>query len=277
VRGTVVAEARQRQDKGWQVAIDPRFAARRKEVRRRSSRTKHLVVGTAALLSLLAAGAWPVLHSRLFSARVLSVVGAGHTGTAAVLRVAGLSDHPPMIDVHAGAAAAAIEALPWVQRATVSLEWPDGVRVRVTERSAVALVADGSRYAEVDRTGRVLAVLDSAPAGLVRLSVTEVPGVPGSTLRTGRAALAVAAALPPVLRPLVTTVADGPDGGVDLALSDGVGVVFGTPTQLPAKFEDVASLVAGAHLGTGSVLDVSVPAFPALTPPKAATGPTPSG
>jgi cell division protein FtsQ len=269
MRGTVVAEARQRQDDHWHVAIDPRFEDRRKAVRRQSSRTKRVVVTVVAVLSLLAAGAWPLLHSGLFSARVLRVVGAEHTGAPAVLRAAGLAGHPPMIDVHAGAAAAAIDALPWVKSASVALQWPDGVTVRIVERQPVAVLSDGSASAEVDRTGRVLAVVDAPPPGLVRLQTTATPGPPGSTLHTGRAALLVAAAVPVALDPLVTTVAAAPNGGVDLALEGGVGVLFGTPTQMPAKFEDIASLVAGAHLAPGSVVDVSVPAFPAVTPPPA--------
>jgi hypothetical protein len=50
-------------------------------------------------------------------------------------------------------------------------------------------------------------------------------------------------------------------------------VVFGTATQLPEKFEDVASLLAGAALSPGSVIDVSVPDSPVVTPPKATTSP----
>lgn len=265
--GTVVAEARQRKDKSFAVAIDPRVAERRKQVAKKRSRPRRVLVIALAVVSLLAAAAWPLLHSRLFSARALRVLGAEHTGSAAVLAAAGLADHPPMIDVHAGAAAARIDALPWVRHASVSLHWPDGVVVRVVERRAVAVVADGSGQAEVDATGRVLAVVGSAPGGLVRLDGVGVPGAPGTTLERGRGALLVASALPVALRGLLSAVAPAPGGSVDLALSDGVGVLFGAPSQLSEKFEDVASLVVGARPAAGSVLDVSVPAFPSLTPP----------
>jgi len=265
-RTGVLAEARESPGQRWQVAIDPRLAARRRAVRRRHTRGRRVLVAAVVVVSLLAAATWPLLHSRLFSARVLSVVGAHHTPVGAVLAAAGLAGHPPLLDVDAGAAAARVARLAWVRSARVELHWPDAVVVVVHERVPVAELALGRRWAEVDRTGRVLAVVDAAP-GLVRLVGVRSSGRPGSTVARARGALTVAGALPSALRPLVDAVGEGA-GGVDLALGDGVGVLMGSPTQLPAKFEDVASVVAGASPPPGSILDVSVPAFPTLTPPR---------
>jgi len=248
----------------------PRVAARRVAVERRHSRRKMVVLITLAVISILAAALWPLAHSRFLSARVLRVEGNRHTPTAVVLSAAGLSGHPPMIDVNAGADARAIEALPWVASATVHTQWPDGVVVHVSERRAVAVVAVGHGVAVLDRTGRVLADVGSAPVGLVRLQSVGSPGVPGTTIKRAAGCLSVAAALPPAFAGLVQAVSPSPGGGVDLALSNGVGVILGPPTQLPAKFEDVASLLAGAALPVGSVIDVSVPPSPAVSPPRGA-------
>ncbi len=244
--------------------IDPRLDERRRAVRRRHSRRRRLFVGCACVVTLFAAGAWPLLHSRLFAADHLVVTGNHHTPTPVVLAAAGLSTHPPLLDVHAGAAARAIEALPWVERATVSVHWPDGVSVALTERPAVAVVADGTGWAELDPTGRVLAVLPAAPAGLPHLVGLRSPGAPGSTLGAARPLLTVASQLPPAFKSEVQEVSPSPGGGVDLSLTGQVGVVFGAPTQLPSKFEDIASLLAGASLGPGDVLDVSVPDSPVV-------------
>ncbi len=226
---------------------------------------------------VLGASAWPLSRSRFLSATVVRVVGNDHTSVAAVLDASGLATHPPMIDVNAASAARRIEALPWVASARVALSWPDGVVVTVTERTAVAVVADGSvGWAELDSTGRVLATLPSAPSDLVHLVSTSPPGAPGTTLGAAGPSLAVAAALPVAFKAMVTAVSPSPGGGVDLALSDGIGVVFGTATQLPAKFEDVASLLAGAGLGSGSVIDVSVPDSPVVTSEASSSG-SPSG
>jgi len=226
-----------------------------------------IVVGLAAL-------AWPLTHSRYLSATVVRVAGTGETSVAAVLDASGLATHPPMVDVDAGSAAARIEALPWVASARVDLEWPDGVLVTVTERTAVAVVADGpGSFAELDATGRVLAVVSGQPPSLVAVVTTARPGAPGTTFASAEPSLVVAAALPAAFRSLVQAVSPSAGAAVDLSLAGGLGVVFGTATQLPEKFEDVASLLAGAALSPGSVIDVSVPDSPVVTPPKATTSP----
>jgi cell division protein FtsQ len=245
----------------------PKVAARRRAVRAHASRRKRVALIVLAILSVFASVSWPLLHSRFFSARVLTVVGSRHASTAAVLAAAGLAGHPPMMDGRAGAAARAVEALPWVKTAAVALHWPDGAAVTVRERRAVAVVAAGSRWAELDPTGRVLAIVAAPPAGLARLVSVGPPGAPGTTLAHAEGPLEVAASLPVALASLVTAVSPSKGGGVDLALSDGVGVVLGAPTQLPAKFEDVASILVGARLAAGSVIDVTVPQSPAVAPP----------
>jgi cell division septal protein FtsQ len=49
---------------------------------------------------------------------------------------------------------------PWVERATVTKRFPDGVAVRVVERTPVALFREGDNFWWVDRTGRVIARYD---------------------------------------------------------------------------------------------------------------------
>lgn len=252
--------------------IDPRLAERRRVVRRRLTRRRRVVLVALGAVVVLAALAWPLAHSRFLSATVVRVVGNDRTTVAAVLDASGLATRPPMIDVNGALAADRIEALPWVLSARLELHWPDGVVVRMTERRAVAVVADGSAgWAELDRTGRVLATVSSPPSGLVHLS-TGSPGPPGTTLGSAAPSLTVAAALPVAFKAMVTGVSPSPGDGVDLALSGGIGVVFGTATQLPAKFEDVASLLAGAGLAPGSVIDVSVPDSPVVTTKAPASG-----
>jgi cell division protein FtsQ len=229
-------------------------------------RRRFVVLCALAALVTLGALAWPLAHSRFLSARVVVVSGAHETPAAAVLGAAGLTTDPPMIDVRAGAAARAIEALPWIDRATVSLAWPDGVHITVTERRAVCAVAQGAGWVEVDRTGRVLADVPAALPGLVQAQLRGALAAPGHVVAPGsRAALAVAATLPSVLRPSVTRVEAEAGGAVDLTLASGIQVVLGPASQLQAKYEDVAAIVAGAPPAAGSVIDVTVPQSPTVS------------
>ena len=79
--------------------------------------------------------------------------------------------------------------------------------------------------------------------------------------------LAVAASLPPAFAQQVVTVSVGPGGRVTLALSTPVTIDLGTAAQLPAKYEDVASILARAKLTAGDVIDVSVPESPTVSGP----------
>lgn len=252
---------------GHRANAHPRVAARRRAVEHHRSRRKMLVAGGLSLLLVMAGGLWLLAHSRFLSARVLTVVGNHHTTGAQVLAAAGLSRHPPMIDVNVAAAARAIEALPWIATATVQRHWPDGVSVQVREHRAVAVVAQGTQLAELDRAGRVLAVASSAPSGLPHVVSVGVPGAPGTTLKAARHCLIVTASLPVAFASMVSSLSPSNGGGVDIALNNGVDVVLGSPTQLPAKYEDIASLLAGAALVPGDVIDVSVPASPTVVPP----------
>ncbi len=251
--------------------MDPRIQARRAEVGRRRVRRRRTALGVALGVIIVAVGAWFVLHSSLFSAKVLVVRGATHESPTQVLAAAGLRGHPPLLDVDPGAAAARLEALPWVASASIARHWPDGVTVTVTERVPAAEIAvpgapAASAWAEVDRTGRVLATTATPVPGLRVLQAPVHPGAPGSVLGTGAApGLRVLASLPPAFAAQVTGVSVGAAGQVSLSLSSPVTVVLGDTSELAAKYEDVAAVLAGAPLTAGDVIDVSVPESPTVT------------
>lgn len=217
---------------------------------------------------LVAVAGWAVLHSRVFGARAVTVVGAPPGEQSAVVQAAGLGGAPPLLDVGA-ANAAAVERLPWVATATVTRHWPDGVRIVVTRRTPVAVVAEASPstgFAEVDRDGRVQATVPAPPPGLVQVTGTAAPGPPGTTLAGGRSALAVASSLPKAFAAQVSRVQEGPGGDVTLQLTSSITVNLGSTSDLRAKYEDVAALLAGATLAKGDVIDVSAPSTPVVRP-----------
>ena len=53
---------------------------------------------------------------------------------------------------------------------------------------------------------------------------------------------------------------------VTLGLTGGVTCVIGTPSDLQAKYEALASVLAGAPVASGDVIDVSVPDEPTVGP-----------
>ncbi|MGA9077496.1 MAG: FtsQ-type POTRA domain-containing protein, partial [Acidimicrobiales bacterium] len=140
-----------------------RVAVAREAGRRRLRRTVVVIVVVA-----VAAGLYGLAHLPIVSARHVTVTGAVHTTRTEILAAGGLGGDPPLIDVNTVADAHAIERLPWIKSASVTVSFPSSVRVVVTERRPVAAVALGSgRVAVVDVTGRVLVDDPRRPAGIV--------------------------------------------------------------------------------------------------------------
>lgn len=256
-------------------SVDPRMRARRARVLRAEARRRALIaLGVLALLGVVA-GSWFLLHSRVFSARVVTVVGSVHTPVATVVRAAGLEGHPPLLDVGASAAAG-VDRLPWVESATVSRQWPDGVRIDVRERVPAAVVAGGGPgrgLALVDRSGKVLALVSKRPARLEEIVGRTAPGRPGSVLPAYRGALEVATSLPKAFASQVSDVGVGAGGDVTLRLGSSVDVDLGTPTSLAQKYEDVAAILSRAPLVRGDVIDVSAPGIPVVSSRQAPHAP----
>ncbi len=218
-----------------------------------------LAIGLACTALLV--GAWFLVHTSLFSARSITVVGNADETAAQVVAQAGLDRHPPLLDVNAGAAATRIEQLPWVRTASVHVSWPDGVQIAVTEETPRFVVgATADRWVTLSNDGRVLSESSTRPPGLVLLTVPQPPGAPGTILPAkDDAGLRVASTLPASFASQVTGVTVEPAGWVQLSLTTPILVNIGSATQLTEKYEDISSVLAGAPLHTGDVIDVSVP------------------
>jgi hypothetical protein len=264
--------------------MDPRVAARRTAVTREQGRRRLRVLAVLAGGTALLVGLWLVaFHSPLFAARAITVVGAVNETPAEVVQASGLASHPPLLSLNTGAVARAVERMPWVRGATVSVHWPDGVRIVVHEETPrLAVAVAGGQWAEVASDGRVLTVTAARPAGLLTFvgagagaaaaggaggaAPAAVTLTPGMTLGPQDAAgLAVASTLPPSFVAQVTGVTVESGGWVQLTMTTPILVDIGNATQLPAKYEDVSALLAGATLHTGDVIDVSVPQAPTVT------------
>jgi cell division septal protein FtsQ len=253
--------------KGWVRRMDPRLSARRTAVIREQGRRRLLIASVALGAAALLVGGWFLVHTSLFSARSVTVTGNLHESAAQVVSQAGLATHPPLLDVNAGAAAARLEQLPWVRTATVRVSWPDGVHIAVTEETAsfTASTADG-KWESLSSDGRVLGESATRPPGLLLLTVPQPPGEPGTVLSLKDApGLRVASSLPTSFVGQVTAVTVEPAGFVQLALTTPIVVDIGSAAELTAKYEDVSSILAGATLHNGDVIDVSVPDAPTVT------------
>jgi cell division protein FtsQ len=248
--------------------MDPRISARRTAVLKEQGQRRLIVVGVVLGVAVIVVGGWLLLHTSLFSARSVTVTGNVHETAAQVVAQAGLASHPPLLNVNTGAAAVRLEQLPWVRTAAVHVSWPDGVHIAVTEEVARFTAATpAGAWETLSDDGRVLDETPTRPPGLLLLKVPAAPGQPGSVLPAkDTPGLQVASTLPASFAAQVASVTVEPAGWVQLALTTPIIVNIGTATELTAKYEDVSSILAGATLHNGDVVDVSVPQSPTVTP-----------
>ena len=229
-------------------------------------------------VAVFLAGTWRVHHSALLDVDRVDVAGAVQVPVAEARRAAGIDRGDPLLGADLTGARRRLEALPWVRRATVSRELPNRLRIRLTERRAVAYAArPAGGFALVDATGRVLADGPDRPEGLPEVVGAGAPPAPAGWLRPARPALrAVLALADPLRRQVSAAAVDGRSVTLQVA---GREVRFGPAEDLEAKASALAALLE--HLGGRPVeyLDVRVPSAPVARPagpPEDRTAPPPA-
>lgn len=248
------------------IATDPRVRARQVDVARRAGHRRLTLASGAFCAVALFVTVLVAFHSSLLSARVVRIEGAVHESRAEILSATGLGRRPPLADVSTSADAAALERLPWVRLAKVTVDWPTGVSVSIVERRPVAYTPlAGGGAALLDATGRILSRGGVATAGLVPLEGLGRVGAPGSRLAGAAPALAVAAGLPASIATRVQAVTSSPSGGVELRLVHGPLVLLGSASPLGATLTALETVLARVPLRGIATVDLRVPSQPALT------------
>jgi len=84
----------------------------------------------------------------------VEITGQSETSEVDVLAGLGIGDYPSIVTFDVDAARARIEALPWVEQATIRKLYPDTLNVRVAERSAYAIWQHEGQFSLIDKAGR---------------------------------------------------------------------------------------------------------------------------
>jgi cell division protein FtsQ len=248
--------------------MHPRLARRRAAVGREAGRRRlGLLLSALVLVSLVVIG-YEVLHSSLFAARHVTIVGNTETTDQQVLDASGMLVHPALLNIDVARDEAAIERLPWIDTAVLHREWPDSVLITVTERNPVAKFAlIGHRYGVVDDTGRLLEISSAPPGGLVLVRIPTTTLSPGQSLPRADALLAVVAAAVPVSILHAIRTVEGTSTGVVILLRSGAEAELGQASDLSAKMTALATMLAtpSVVLGAHSLIDLRVPDAPVVT------------
>jgi cell division protein FtsQ len=214
-------------------------------------------VGVLAAVAVLAYGA---SISPFLDVDTVAVRGAHHTQVSQLEQAAGVAKGDALFWFSTDEAVAGLEAVPYVRRAKVTKEWPDTVRIAVTERTPAAWAESSTGKVLVDGQGRVLEVVDAPPAGLPQLlGLTAVPA-PGGTVTPAGPAHA-AGVLPP-LAAAGTRSVTGAHGSLTMQLANGAEVRLGDATQLRAKVAAAVAVLGAMGDQPVHYVDVSVPTNP---------------
>jgi len=241
------------------MASDPSRRTRRAFARRIWARRwltwRYLLAGLLVLV-LVVGSVWLVYFSSYLALKGADVTGTRHLTKDEVLAAADLPVGDPLARVDADAVARRVRAMAYVKSVEVTREWPDKLRIEVTERTAVAVVDLGGALRGLDADGVVFSTYRKAPPGL---PVVQVSGDPDQDAL--REAARVVAALPSSLSSRVDHLEVATVDQISLALTGGRTVVWGSADQSELK----AAVIGPLLKQPGSVYDVSAPGQPTIT------------
>lgn len=149
---------------GPTAAIDPRMRARRIANRRAEGRRRLVWAAIIGVAVLLVVGAIAVVASPIFDVSTVRVQGAVYTDAEVLNKVIDSLKGEPVLLVDTRSAERALEAVPWVERATVVTDFPHTVLIDIRERRPVATFQGGDQqFRVIDPQGRVLDVIAGQP------------------------------------------------------------------------------------------------------------------
>ncbi|WP_292644375.1 FtsQ-type POTRA domain-containing protein [Nocardioides sp.] len=236
--------------------LKSRKAFARRQWRRRWLAWRYLIVGTL-VIALLLGGIWAVYFSTWLQVKGTSVHGTMKmTSAKEVVEFAAAPIGEPLATADLEAVQVRVlNGLPMVRSVNVSREWPDRIRVDVTERTPVAVVSIGGRLRALDETGTVFWSYKKAPAGLPMVST-----VTGTNSDALREAAAVASALPADLAKKVDYVEVTTVDSISLELRNDKRVVWGSSAQSDTKADVLVALMKAEP--DVARYDVTVPGQP---------------
>jgi cell division protein FtsQ len=205
------------------------------------------------------------------SVEEITIEGRQHATGPALLEATGLSRGAPILGFSPAELRDRLEALPWIEKASVQRRLPHHVHIAVTERAPYALWQRQGRFALIDRSGRVI----------VENDVASFAGLP----------LVVGAGAAPVAASLIDEIARFPE--VKLRVQAAVRVAerrwnlrlaSGADVLLPEGAEGAAiERLAALHRDAGLLdrglvaIDMRMPDRLVLRPLPAPEAPAPAG
>jgi cell division protein FtsQ len=225
------------------------------------------------LLLLLSAGillgagiAWLLYGSSRLRVERVTVSGAEVLTPAEVREAAAGSLGEPLISADMEAIEDRLrKELRRIDTVEATRSWPDGIALKVTERTPELLIEKGGNFIEVDAGGVRFATVATAPKGvpMLELAASQSPSLRRfGAERLTREAVGVAGSLPERLARQTRTVKVSSYDAISLELTGDRTVVWGSPEEGRAKVRVLLVLMKLAP--DAGRFDVSAPTAPAV-------------
>ncbi|NBV73411.1 MAG: FtsQ-type POTRA domain-containing protein [Actinobacteria bacterium] len=262
-RVVIVDDAGDGQPRVTRSAAESRLRARRIAVNRQAGRRRLRRLLVLVALLLVAVGVLASLGSSSFGVRESDVRVSGNVYTDQVALRAAIDSvvGTPVILVDTEALELTIEAIPWVDEATVRTDLPYGLVIDISEREPVlSYPGPDNLFRVLDGDGRVLDVIDGWPFEYLLLVGVEPPA-----LSAGQFAPPGYVGAATLGRTLTGSILDRvaliqvDEAGNDLVvvLDDDTEIRFGAARDLFAKLVRLETVYASGAASTASVIDVS--------------------
>ncbi|MFJ4774575.1 cell division protein FtsQ/DivIB [Streptomyces uncialis] len=228
-------------------------------------RARVLILAAAALLAVTGGGLWALYGSSWLRVEKVSTAGTDVLRPEEVRAAAGITSGTPLISVDTDAVENRLRGeLPRIDEVDVVRSWPDGIRLKVTEREPVLIVEKGGKFIEVDEDAIRYATVGRAPEGVPVLELTPRRTAGPQRFGAGeltRAAVEVMTAVPARVARETRRLKVRSYDSITLELSGGRTVDWGSAEDGGAKNVTLAALMKAAP--KAGHFDVSVPTAPA--------------
>jgi cell division protein FtsQ len=225
-------------------AADRRATAKREERERRLAsqlRTRRLkIAGLVLLVGAVFYGVYSLYTSQLFAVETIEIVGTERLTQDRVLELAAVPQDATLLRFPGEDVTQRLEEDPWIQSATVSRDFPDGMRVRVVERRPAAYVDLGEESVWViDPSGVIIAEQSATETETLVVIRDLQPIEPEPGVRTGSEpllnAIAVWEGLSPELRAMTRVISATSIDKTALITVDEVEILVGSAEEIETK------------------------------------------
>jgi len=180
-----------------------------------------------------------VYRSQLFAIETVDVQGLERLTVGAVQELAAVPDDATLLRYPKQGIIERVESDPWVESVTLTRDFPDTLRIRVVERTPIALVDTGEQFWVVDETGMVLGE-QSFEETTTLVVIRDVQGLDPKAGRRSSSdtldnALSVLSGIGDELRAKVRAVSASTVDETTLLTTDAIEILIGEAVELPEK------------------------------------------